>query len=382
MKNSSKIYFPSLNGIRAIAAILVVWYHIEQIKSSNSVFNISSFPFIHKLGATGVTLFFVLSGFLITYLLYTEQKVTKNISILQFYMRRILRIWPLYFLIIVLSLLYDIYINNWTYIHGFFSVKILLFVAFLPNVYTILFSASGFPTQLWSVGSEEQFYLIWPHLIKRKIIKSLKSIVLLIVVISFLRFSLKMLDDEYSLVYGGVDLYNLGWRFLYFFRVDCMAVGAIAAFLYFNKIEFNKVLNFLYAKPIQLINLFLLVLILYVEPFLGIFQDTVLAVLFAVIIINVATNKKSILNFEFPVFNFLGKISYGMYIYHPLILIILVKFLKQQNLVNSISSNIILYTSVILFTVIVSYLSFKYFEKPFLNLKKKHSKIISGNDVK
>jgi peptidoglycan/LPS O-acetylase OafA/YrhL len=57
MNNSSRIYFPSLNGIRAIAAFLVIWFHIEKEKSYIDVFNLAEFPFVEKLGATGVTLF-------------------------------------------------------------------------------------------------------------------------------------------------------------------------------------------------------------------------------------------------------------------------------------------------------------------------------------
>lgn len=325
----------------------------------------------------------MLSGFLITYLLFAEQKVSKIISIKSFYIRRILRIWPLYILIIPITLLYDLYLHNWQYIHGFFVIKALLFFTFLPNISLIIFSSSGFPTQLWSVSSEEQFYLIWPHLVKRKIINSLKRIIFLVAFFSILRFFFKLLDDaHYSAVFGGVNLYNLIWRFLYFFRIDCMGIGAAIAFLYFNKEKYKHILRFLYRPLIQILNFCLIILILYLEPFLGVFQDTVFACLFATLILNVATNDKSILNLEFFVFNFLGKISYGMYVYHPIILIIMIRFFTKYKLFENNFYHLCFYLFALILTITVSSFSYNYFEKPFLKIKSRYSKIISGVEAK
>ena len=91
-----KIYFPNLNGLRFIAAFLVIIHHVEQIKSISKIENFwGAIPFIGIIGKLGVILFFVLSGFLITYLLLAEENTFKKISIKKFYMRRILRIWPI-----------------------------------------------------------------------------------------------------------------------------------------------------------------------------------------------------------------------------------------------------------------------------------------------
>ena len=102
-KFEQKIYFENLNSIRFIAASLVIVHHIEQFKSFFGIQNYFKDVRIEMIGKLGVVLFFVLSGFLISYLLFKEKEYTKTISIRKFYIRRILRIWPLYFLIIILS---------------------------------------------------------------------------------------------------------------------------------------------------------------------------------------------------------------------------------------------------------------------------------------
>ena len=82
---------------------MVMVSHIEWAKKLASLPNIDSVSFVSQLGDSGVTLFFVLSGFLITYLLLQEKKQTQTIQIKNFYIRRILRIWPLYYLAVFLS---------------------------------------------------------------------------------------------------------------------------------------------------------------------------------------------------------------------------------------------------------------------------------------
>jgi peptidoglycan/LPS O-acetylase OafA/YrhL len=98
-----KIYFPGLNGLRFLAAIAVIVVHIEQFKQLFGLTDgtTQSQFFLAPLLPTGiesVILFYVLSGFLITYLLLSESQKTGQIAVRRFYLRRILRIWPLYYL--------------------------------------------------------------------------------------------------------------------------------------------------------------------------------------------------------------------------------------------------------------------------------------------
>lgn len=102
---NQKFIFPNLNAIRFIAAFFVIIHHTEQFKELFHINNVFNIPFVYAVGKLGVILFFTLSGFLITYLLLRERENRKKINIKNFYMRRVLRIWPLYYLIVVLSFL-------------------------------------------------------------------------------------------------------------------------------------------------------------------------------------------------------------------------------------------------------------------------------------
>jgi len=90
------IHFPNLNGLRFLAALLVIIHHIEQLRSILGLPNHWNNVSILRFGDEGVTLFFVLSGFLITYLLLAEREKFGHLAIGKFYFRRVLRIWPLY----------------------------------------------------------------------------------------------------------------------------------------------------------------------------------------------------------------------------------------------------------------------------------------------
>lgn len=169
----SKIYFPNLNGLRFIAALMVIVHHIEQIKLVLKDKSYKEIDFFNGImGTQAVIFFFVLSGFLITYLLLLEEKQFKFINIKQFYKRRILRIWPLYFFIIFLAFfvlphislfnIYNLYDSN---IYKDLIKKLALFIFLLPNIALSIYSVP-YAAQTWSIGCEEQFYIFWPIVLK------------------------------------------------------------------------------------------------------------------------------------------------------------------------------------------------------------------------
>ena len=127
---SSKLYLNNLAGIRVIAALLVVFHHVEQYKAKFGWSNIWSHSFVREIGGNAVSIFFVLSGFLISYLLLAEKRKTGEVQLKKFYFRRILRIWPLYFLMLILGILANIYFYSWSSVSG----DVSYFVLFIANV--------------------------------------------------------------------------------------------------------------------------------------------------------------------------------------------------------------------------------------------------------
>jgi len=173
MISAARIYFPNLNGLRFIAAFLVIINHTEQLKLFFNLGDGTVAPFAKICGKIGVMLFFVLSGFLITYLLLLEENKLSTINVKKFYIRRFLRIAPLYFLIIVIVFFVLQNFSFWDIprmkdpIKNNFFETFLLHVFFLPNLVTAIYGFLPYIAPAWSIGTEEQAYLIWPLLLKK-----------------------------------------------------------------------------------------------------------------------------------------------------------------------------------------------------------------------
>ena len=168
MTNNQKIHFSGLNTLRFFAAYLVVLHHGETIRAKNGLFSLEHFS-LFRNGSLAVSFFFVLSGFLITYLLLFEKENTGDISLKRFYMRRVYRIFPLYYLLVFVGLVaipVFLSIVNFDYTMPYDTLTagafFLLFLSFVVNP----LYGSHLLEPLWSIGVEEYFYLIWAPLFK------------------------------------------------------------------------------------------------------------------------------------------------------------------------------------------------------------------------
>jgi peptidoglycan/LPS O-acetylase OafA/YrhL len=372
--NKQKVYFPNLNGLRFIAALLVIVHHIEQFKS---ISNITSYwgviPFIGIIGKLGVILFFVLSGFLITYLLLTEEHEYKTISIRKFYIRRILRIWPLYFLIISLALFVLPNIGIFV-LPGFekdviykdLLLKIVLYFCFLPNLVLFLVGMVPYASQTWSIGTEEQFYLLWPVMLKFFKKQRILLMMTIICLYFIVKFALKYYCNDYD---PSKQILKGFWSS---FNIDCMAIGGIYAILLFKRSAFLTVLMNQYLFYLAIIITVVLIVAGIEIPFI---HYEFYALLFGIIILNFAANKKIIISLENRVFNYLGKISYGLYMYHP-VGIILSLWLAVS---LGHTTNWLLYPLSVIMTIGIASFSYKYYESLFLKIKQKYANVASGD---
>ncbi len=365
------VYFPNLNGIRFLAAFGVIVHHVEQYKYILHEPNRWHIPFFEMVGKVCVVLFFVLSGFLITYLLLREREVTGRIAVRPFYVRRVLRIWPLYYLLAGLGLFVfpHVAVFQLPYfteaVHQHFYQKVALMALILPNLVTVPIPGIY---QLWSIGVEEQFYLIWPVLMKT--IKSPLRACLLVMAGYFLvKFGLLPLVR--SLVHNPRPVDDL-IRIWGKFSIDCMAIGGIAAWLlYRGSGRFRAVVFNRFVEVGTYVVTGLLVGFGVVIPYVN-FE--VYGVLFAVLLVNLAANPASLISLENRVFHYLGTISYGLYMYH-LVAIALAHFVTQRLLPGS---DLLLYGLSLLLTVALAAVSYEFFESRFIRLKKGFTKVASG----
>lgn len=360
----NKIYFKGLNGIRAIASSLIIIFHIDQFFR---LFNLSSLGY-HKSGMAeySVILFFVLSGFLITYLMMAEKQTFGSVGLINFYKRRILRIWPIYYLIIFITLLVLQFKIIPTDSNTFITLTLYSF--FLSNIGYSLGYGFITITPLWSVGVEEQFYAFWPLLFNRT-----KNIFYTLIGFIFIYLTIKI-----CLRYFENDkIYYLFMRSAF----DSMAVGGIGAYFLFKK---SSVLKYVFNKWIQVSAwLFFVVSILYKPIHIAsLFDSEIHSIIYVIIILNVSTNPQSIISLENKVMNFLGKISYGMYVYHMSIIVLLSFIWKKYfyQVSPHWMNYVIVYFLVIGCTIVVSFLSYKYLESYFLSLKPRFSKVASTNE--
>lgn len=161
-------YFSGLNELRFLAAFFVVLHHGETIRLKYGYHNFEWLSFFRN-GTNAVNFFFVLSGFLISYLLLKEKHNTDNINVKQFYIKRILRIWPLYFLLFFIgTLLMPLLISyfNMPYDMPYTIGDVwAYFVFFFPGL-VLFYFGHHFLEPLWSIGVEEVFYIIWAPIFK------------------------------------------------------------------------------------------------------------------------------------------------------------------------------------------------------------------------
>lgn len=380
--SNSKVYFPGLDALRFFAALSVIIGHVELLKGQLGIENSYKLFLRINFGGLGVYFFFVLSGFLITYLLFVELERTQTIALKKFYWRRILRIWPLYYLITFLGLFvfphFEILHISWlqSFFEENFYLNLLFFVIMLPNFAIAFMPALPHAGQLWSISIEEQFYLIWPILIK-KVKNKLRLILIGIVFILFVK-AIYVLSLKAEII--PENYYTLGLKkVLAMSKFECMLIGALGA--YFLKFNRFKLLKIIYNKWVFFLSLLS-------TPFLSYFMFNYAndfihlpyAFLFLIIIMNISTNPNSIIKLENNLFSFLGKISYGLYMYHMFLIVLVLRVGLYLKIDNAFWFNVYVYVVTVLSSIAIASLSYYKFEKKFLTLKKSYTVIKSGSN--
>ncbi|MDG1915367.1 MAG: acyltransferase [Crocinitomix sp.] len=371
-KKSTSIYFPNLDAARFLAAFAVFMLHFSnEIRglypaiSESSIFK--AFYLFTSKGSLGVNFFFVLSGFLITFLILNERKNFGKFHLGKFLIRRTLRIWPLYFIIgiigfVIFPLLFSDYFTLHDPLYYFF------FLANFDEIWVGNNDSINFLTSPWSVAVEEQFYLFWGialfALFKLKTIK-LEFLIAALYVASFIFQYLNWTDD----------------KIIYHHTLAVCQDILMGAFIGVNLFHRRKWLDKLKSmRKIGVVIMYALGLMLCLAKnklFGGqliIFERSVLSLFFAFVILDQIRGAHSFFKFgRIKAFNYLGKISYGIYMYHLVVMYLLLRFIPFENFSVIASAGIFFILSAAL-TFMGSDLSYRFIESKFLSLKPKHKR--------
>jgi peptidoglycan/LPS O-acetylase OafA/YrhL len=346
-------HFAELDGIRGLAALTVFIHHFFGIghENADTVINV-----IASFGYLGVQVFFVLSGFLITSLLFIDRR--KPHVLRDFYWKRVLRIWPA--LLIYLCAAYALSpLNQTAYV-----VMSLLFVSNFAS----LFGTTEFGGT-WSLAIEEQFYLLWPHVIRRCRVNTVFSIGLWVFVISVsLRTVLPILrNDTISMPYTP-------------YQCDGLALGALLACQWFAPDQLERrakwVSQLLNGNMAILVWIFLLGLEIWLYPMQGrrninisIQMTLVTFASYRLIALIVLKRDRRLSWLGGKPLVLLGSISYGLYLYHGVVLDQISERLGNVNVSHPFAT-IMRFVLGLAASIAISFASLRFVELPIRRLRK------------
>lgn len=367
-----KVYFENLDALRFLCFLSVFLFHSfasdhEDI-TSNSVYRFVKVDLFGN-GNLGVNFFFVLSGFLITYLLITEKRMNEQLSLTKFWIRRILRIWPLFYACVlfgffVFPLLKTMFgevpdesATMWTY---------MVFVNNFDFIYNGPPDASLLGV-LWSVAIEEQFYLLWP-------------IVLFILPVR-----------RYWIAFTTVIIGSLAFRATHdtqmiheLHTLSCigdMAIGAFGAWLVLFSDWFKQRIVQLDRYRVTLLYVALIMVFLFRDEFffdsyvLRVIERPLIALVMVMVILEQCFAKRSLIKLSrFKWMSQLGVISYGLYCLHFVGILIATTITAKLGWNTELWQVLVLETLLALgITIGLSWFSYRFYERPFLKLKERFS---------
>jgi peptidoglycan/LPS O-acetylase OafA/YrhL len=382
---------PGLDGLRAVAALAVFVDHAEQTQEWVGRDALDGNQMV-SLGRQGVEIFFVLSGYLITLLLLRERARFGAVSLPRFYARRTLRIWPLYYLTVLLLWVVlpwavrfapppiDALSEVHTRTMGMpGDPRLPLYLLFLANVSFWLYPHVLCGAHLWSLGVEEQFYLVWP-VIFRFVRRPLAVFGALV----GLKVGLHMAVEYHRAWVSSLlssDGTFLALEFSKMCHYEALALGAAAAYVAFHHRErVRRVADTGWARlavaPVLAACVWLAG---WNQGFHGIDPLTEIPQLgyaFVALMVSHRSGRSPIL--DHPAMTWLGRRSYGFYMIHPLVMVLAVALLDRALpwlpvMSHSGTTEHLVFAGVALaLTAAGAALSYRFVEAPFLRAKDRY----------
>lgn len=371
-KPKNTAHLPALDGVRGIAILLVLFTHLSSILRSN--------PYLYsvlQVGWVGVDLFFVLSGFLITRILISTRQDERYYS--RFYIRRGLRIWPLYFTYVLVIYAGLHFVSQIGAVQRFAETSVWLQENPLslsrPLIFYLLFIQNlvDFHDMLgvtWSLCIEEHFYLIWPVLAKHFSMRSLRKVLW----IGFLLSPVVRLAYFFLAEHSGTS-YPKIFAMMYHstpFHLDSIIAGCLLGLYWIEWPEPARFrMHFWVLLAVGAVTFGSLLPFLKTDSFVSCFAFTALSILFAGVVglALLGWNHRVFVN---PQLRYMGKISYGFYLIHEPIVSLFQSHPILHKIFHFHSVFLMELAGAICATGIslgLATLSWKLFEKPVLGLK-------------
>jgi len=388
---ASRYYRPELDVVRFVAFLFVFLHHTLPPDKDPRVIHllkglIPAYRAITEACGYGLSLFFTLSAFLICELLLREREKTGEISVKQFYIRRILRIWPLYYLGVILGVLVAVLPGGQLSDLGGIS-----WFAFFAGAWYVAYHGSfDQPVHaLWSISVEEQFYLFAPWITKYLNRGTLYGFCAVLFTFS----------NTCLYYFGRVLVADQVVWFNSFVQFECFAAGILLCLILHGRLPRIKVW--------QRIALIVISFICWFYACFGLGSrfgnigernpgswalifGYALATLGCVLLLVAFLGVTPKLLPRWAIY--LGRISFGLYIYQGYVIYltdhVIIRYVAtlKNPVIDSLKGPIfLLNTGLILgLTVLIAALSYRFFETPFLKMKKRHSVIeslpIQGNN--
>jgi len=373
-----KVRLPALDGLRGVAILAVLFFHYAggTLKQSHSLL-VGPISMVIGFGWTGVDLFFVLSGFLITGILYDTRSAPRYYK--NFYARRVLRIFPAYYLLLTVYLLLTPYLHShWRPAHLFFLAYLGYPAALVwPGLQII--SSSVIVVHLWSLSAEEQFYLVWPWMIAR--LRKGEGILLACaalggsaILLRTLILASHRLDPSWA--YGFLPC-----------RMDALAVGAALAVLvrssWYPQVQQWSMPGFIIAAGLVVIICGVRHSVDRYDFVIATVGYTVTAIAYGALLLS--SLKEGSVSDRFlssKILRTFGRYSYGLYLYH-LPLAAVLHPLKDHLIAvtrSFLAGSAVYLTTAFAINLIVAGLSFHLFESPILRLKEHFQSYSSVGD--
>jgi peptidoglycan/LPS O-acetylase OafA/YrhL len=337
-------HFAGLDSLRCFSVLAVVWHHTGSELASVNL------PIVGR-GYLGVTMFFVISGYLITTLLLREFRANQKIDYKKFMARRALRIFPLYYAVLALYVLLVVLLESESAAGEAFWVNLPYFLSYTSNYFVPLNDGRVIFYFSWSLATEEQFYLVWPLILA--LLKPKLASYLMVLSTVFIGLNLEFSISDHIL-FENVPL--------------AICLGATLAILANARAGYGwlrRIVGYPYAPAMAI---FILLAALNAVEESSIIIPTLMTLLLAALVLNPHSRTVELLSVKWILF--VGKVSYGIYLLHQLS----ANAVRMMFAWLSLEPSSLFYFGLTsLISVGAATISYYFFEKYFLELKFRYS---------